>query len=362
MAQSSQYGNYRGRRPLGKLLLAIILIMVIVAAGIFIFLQRYMVYDEDGNLKLELPGHDSGQSSAPKPPISSEDITIIIDRKEPEEPQMPELPVELPPEPEVHGALLLTETPLTDWAAVRERLPEGADGVCLTVKDTDGIVYVDSRAAAQLSRRVLSLKNTTEQAVTELTEAEELHTVARIACLLDPKVPILDVRALGLRQRTGYLFYDDAGASWLDPTKSAVRSYLTGLASDCAEMGFDEILLTHVSYPASGELDKINYGETPKEENLAAFVQAVRDALADRDVKLSLELPADVIRTGGSEVTGQSLQLLAPLVDRIYAETTAEEAAELAELVKAAAPDTGFVAVVADAEGIATDYLLKKES
>ena len=360
MAQIGQYGNYRGRRPLGKLLLAIVLIMVIAAAGIFIFLQRYMVYDENGNLRLELPGHDSSQSSALKPPISSEDITIIIDRKEPEGPKMPELPVELPPEPEGSGALLLEETPLTDWAAVREKLPEGISGVCLTVKDADGIVYVDSQAAVRLSRRVLSLKPATEQAIADMTEEEGLHTIARINCLLDPKVPILDVRALGVRQKTGYLFYDDTGASWLDPTKEAVRSYLTGLASNCAEMGFDEILLTYVSYPASGELDKINYGETPKEENLAAFVQAVRDALPGQ--KLSLELPVDVILTGGSEVTGQSLKLLAPLVDCIYAETTAADAAELAELVKAAAPGTRFVAIVTDAEGIATDYLQLAQS
>ncbi len=362
MAQGSQYGNYRGRKPVGKLLLAIVLILVIAAAGLFIFLQRYMVYDEDGALRLELPGRDGGQTSAPKPSVSSEDITIIIDRKEPETPQMPELPVELPPEPEVNGVFLLTDMPLTDWTAVRERLPEDASGVCLTVKDADGIVYVDSQAAARLSRRVLSVKSTTERAVADLTEAEGLHTIARITCLLDPKVPILDVRALGVRQRTGYLFYDDTGASWLDPTKASVRDYLTSLARECAEMGFDEILLTHVSYPTSGELDKINYGENPREENLADFVQAVRDALAGQNVKLSLELPAEVILTGGSEVTGQSLRLLAPLVDCIYAETTAAEAAELAELVKAAAPGTRFVAIVADAEAIAMDYLLTERS
>jgi len=362
LAQGSQYGSYRGRKPVGKVLLAIILILVIAVSGLFMFLQRYMVYDENGNLKLELPGRDGDQISPPKPPVSSEDITIIIDRKEPEEPQMPELPVEPPPAPEVRGVLLLADTPLTDWAAVCEELPEDISGVCLTVKDADGIVYVDSQAAARLSRRIMSLKSTTERAVADLTETESLHTIARITCLLDPKVPILDVRALGVRQRTGYLFYDDTGASWLDPTKDSVRMYLTGLARECAEMGFDEILLSHVSYPISGELDKINYGENPKEENLADFVQAVRDALTGQNVRLSLELPAEVILTGGNEAAGQSLKVLAPLVDRIYTETTAADAAMLAELVKIAAPETDFAAIVADAEGIATDYLLTGQS
>ena len=324
-------------------------------------LQRYMVYDEDGNLRLELPEW-GGNPSSGKPPVSSEDLNIIIDRKEPEEPDVPTMP-EVPVEPEPvkgSGALWLADTPLEDWTAVLERLPEDVTGVCLTVKDAEGLVYVDSASAARLSRRVLSLKKTTEQAVADLTEADGVESIARIVCLLDPKVPILDVRALGLRQRTGYLFYDDAGASWLDPTKSAVQNYLTGLARDCADMGFDEILLAGVSYPTGGELEKINYGEQPRGENLAQFVKAVRAALEGTGVRLSLELPAEVIRTGISDVTGQELRLLAPLVDRIYAETTAEEAAELADLVKVAAPNAEFTAIVTNDVGISVDYLVKE--
>ena len=324
-------------------------------------LQKYMVYDEDGNLRLMLPGRDAAASS--KPPVSSEDLTIIIDSKEPTAPEqsgMPEVPLE-PEVMKVSGGLWLSDTPLTDWSAAAQRLAEETETVCLTVKDENGVVYVDSAAAVKMSRRILSLKGTTEQAVADLTGEEELKAVARIACLLDPKVPILDVRALGLRQRSGYLYYDDTGASWLDPTKETVRNYLTGLVRDCGEMGFDEILLTHLSYPDGGDLSTINYGEKPREENLADFLQAMRTALEGQNVRLALEFPAAVIRQGQDAVTGQDLQLLAPLVDCIYAETTAEEAAELAELVKAAAPDTGFVAIVTDAEGIATDYLLKEQ-
>ena len=337
------------------MLLAVLLILIIVAAVGFMLLQRYMVYDEDGNLRLELPDW-GGKPSSGQPPVSSEDLNIIIDRKEPEVPDIPTMPEVI----KGRSALWLSDTPLEDWDVALERLPEGTSGVCLTVKDTEGLVYVDSVAAARLSRRVLSLKKTTGQAVGDLTDAEGVDAIARIVCLLDPRVPILDVRALGLRQKTGYLFYDDTGISWLDPTKTSVQNYLAGLARDCADMGFDEILLAHVSYPTGGELEKINYGEQPKGENLAQFVKTVRAALEGTDVRLSLELPAEVIRTGTSDVTGQELRLLAPLVDRIYAETTAEEAVELAELVKAAAPDTDFTAIVADGVDISVDCLVKE--
>lgn len=79
--------------------------------------------------------------------------------------------------------------------------------------------------------------------------------------------------------------------NWLDPSKPAARQYLCGLAKELAEMGFDEILLTDVSYPTEGKLDKIAYGETGKVQNLNTFLDEMRAALAAYDVKLSIELP-----------------------------------------------------------------------
>lgn len=342
------------------MLLTLLLLLVIIGAVIFLALQRYMVYDADGNLRLDLPGWGESGAASNENPVSSEDVNIIIDKKDPEPPAGGEGAAPDEPETVVRGALQLQDVPLTDWPAALERM-QGADvgAVCLTVKDDQGVVYVDSAAAAAISRRLVAAKEATRKAVADLTADEAVHSaVARISCLQDSRAPILDVRALGLRQRSGYLFYDDAGASWLNPAGEAVLRYLSGLARDCAELGFDEILLTNVAYPVSGNVEQIRYGENSRGENLVALVQTVRAALEGYPVKLSLELPAEVILNGEDEISGQNLSRLAPLVDCIYARTTAAEAAQLAELVKAAAPDTGFVAEVTDAEGIATDWLL----
>ena len=58
---------------------------------------------------------------------------------------------------------------------------------------------------------------------------------------------------------------------------------------------------------------------------------------------LSLELPAETIRTGYDGNAGQELKRLAPLVDRIYAETTEGEAPALEAAVKAVSGTCGFV-------------------
>lgn len=334
------------------------LILVILAAAGFMVLQRYMVYDENGELRLEFPGLGTGSASSSAAQVPDEDLHIIIDRKEPEV-VMPEAPVDAS-EPITWG-VLAADLPLTDWQALRDRLEPETAAVCLTVKDAEGFVRVNSAATAALSRSSVSVKKTTREAISQMAEDDSVSSIARIVCLRDPRMPIVSVRGLGLRQKAGYLYYDGAGVSWLDPAKPAVQEYLTGLARECADMGFDEILLAEVGYPTDGDLSLLSFSETEKRENLAAFIQAVRTALTGCEVKLSLELPAQVILTGGDAVSGQVLAELAPLVDIIYARTTAAEAPQLAEKVTAAAPDTAFVAVVTDAEGITVDYLLAEE-
>ena len=319
----------------------------------FLLLQDHIIYDEYGRLTLdflpEKPAPDGGSSENP-PTIPPEDLNIIIERPDPEE--------------ERFSAAETADTPLTDWQAHAETLAidgELPDAVCVTVKDEEGYVYVDSVTAAALGRRSVVVKDTTEQAIADMTAEEGLTSVARISCFRDPRAAIIDVRGLGLRQRSGYLFYDESGASWLDPAKEAVRKYLTGLAGECARMGFSELLLTNMCYPSNGQLETINYGDAPKQENLAAFLKEMRAAVAEEDVRLSVEVLAEVILNGSDEATGLVLADLAELADGIYVRTTAEEAPRLAELVEAANPEIRFVAEVTDAEGVATDYLLLSE-
>ena len=49
------YNNYRGRTPLWKKIAAVLLVLVILAALGVIALQNYLVYDESGQVHLELP-------------------------------------------------------------------------------------------------------------------------------------------------------------------------------------------------------------------------------------------------------------------------------------------------------------------
>lgn len=327
-----QYNSYRGRSPLWKKIAAAVLILVILAAGLFIFLQDRLVYDDSGNAKLPVPG---AASSAP----------AVVDPGE--------LSITVEEAPAQEETLLLREVSALPLTAAAE-LPE--EGVVLTVKDSMGRVYWPSAAAGELGLGLVRTAEDTAAALAELTESGR-YTVARLACLQDPPVARSRVEDMGLKNTGGYIFYDGNNMSWLDPAKPAVRQYLCALAAELEQLGFDEILLADLTYPTKGKLDKIDYGEALKSAALAELVQALRQAVG-AEMKISLELPAETILAGSDPAGGPVLADLAPLADRIWAVTTAAQAPELAAAVSAVSETTAFLPEVADAAGFAGSHLL----
>mgnify|MGYP004714541415 CR=1 FL=1 len=70
MGGTKGYRSYRGRTSKGKIALAVLLVLIILAAVGFLWLQEYIVYDRDGSFHLELPWKTEtaprGRGSAPR--------------------------------------------------------------------------------------------------------------------------------------------------------------------------------------------------------------------------------------------------------------------------------------------------------
>lgn len=49
------YNSYRGRMSGGKIVLIVVLALVLAGAVAYLVLQNYVVYDESGNAKIEVP-------------------------------------------------------------------------------------------------------------------------------------------------------------------------------------------------------------------------------------------------------------------------------------------------------------------
>lgn len=326
MTRSRGYHSYRGRTPKWKVVLAIVLVLVILGAVGFMVLQEHIVYDGTGTPHLRLPQQETEDTGTP--PEEEEPVEVVI--QEPEGPQ------------EIHAFSLPAQalTQQTVEAALAEPQAE-CNAVAVTLKDSAGLVYFD--AAGAVSGTVRTEADTTA-ALEALTRQEDLYTVARISCFHDPKAANAEVESMGLKNTGGYIFYDGNNSQWLDPAKPEARQYLTGIIREAAALGFDEILLTDVSYPTEGKLDKIAYGEVDRQAQLGAFLAEVRLALEDYDVTLSVELPETAVLNGAEETSGASLAQFAPHVDRLYAVTTSDRTTALSALAAAAEGTPDFVA------------------
>lgn len=326
------YSSYRGRGRKGKLFLAILLILIILASVGFIIAREHMSYDADGNLYFELPWGKKEQTPEEVP--DTPDVVI----REPEQTA-----------PAAVRGTLLAAKPLTEEAlADAETEFSGKTMAAVMLKDGTGTVYFDSGTAVP---GAVSAESGTGAALAALTGRTDLSAAARISCFHDPKAANADVEGMGLKNTGGYIFYDGNNSQWLDPGRAKARNYLLDIIREAAAQGFDEIILTDVSYPTEGKLNKIDFSQAELTQNTAeegrcylleAFLREVRQALPE-DVTLSLELPAETIRTGYDGNAGQDLKALAPLVDRIYAETTEGEAPALEAAVKAVSGTCGFV-------------------
>ena len=308
------YRNYRGRSPKWKILLAVVLVLVIAVSATVLGLQRFVVYDETGMPHFLLPqSSESTQAEHENTPPAD----LVIQEEE---------------EPPAAEATVIRLTPgVVDTAEEADAALAAIGGECtgaaITVKDESGKVFFPSQKSPWAVNT-----DAVREAVSAVLDGTE-YTAARIVCFADPKAANSDVEGLGLKNTGGYIFYDGNNRQWLDPAKADARAYLCGLAAECAQLGFDEIILSHVGYPTEGKLDKIAYGETPTDENLDLFLREMAETLEPLGVTLTVEMTAEGI-LGGTEAGGLTLKTAAKHAGRICAMAEGGEVAVLAREVE----------------------------
>ena len=339
---SKGYQNYRGRRLTRDKLLIALLVLILLGACLFLAAQRFIVYNDDGSMRLELPFLQLDlpmllpeQEETDPPPEEEPPQTVDLVIEPPVEPAEPEAEPE--PEPPAFGERRLVELEAlpADAPALAETLSAaGANGFLCRVRDNTGRIFFSTPTGQE--KAVSAGEAETEQ-LRVLCAAEGV-AAARFNCFHDSYYAFVHMPEAAICQKNGYVWYDSHSYHWLDPSKELARSYVIGLAMECAQLGFDEILLEEFAYPAEGKLQKIDYsGNTMgKTEALTLLLQQLRDALEPYGTRLSLLVTEELLQTGADEESGQSLAAMLPLVDAVYV-ATADPAAAQARLAAFAA-------------------------
>lgn len=318
------YDTYHGRSAGAKFLTGLIVVLLIVlalAVAAFFFLQRYMVYTDDGQARLELPFFQQRAQETPAPaPTASQDVVIITTAPTPAPEPTPTVEV-LP----VTNALWLLRAHLTEGSWRGELTKAGADAVLFNLKADDGTLGYVSALPEAIRLGSSAADGKLNTALTGLSETG-VYTIARVSCFKDNTAPKMD-NTLAIRTNSNYNWRDASDLRWMNVSSPAARQYVVDVIRELAAMGFDEILLENSGYPTAGILEYIKVGEAYDPDNLSApveeFYQAVTEALSGTGVRLSISTSAQVM-TGEGDVSGQTAELLGKYADRIYVPAPAE--------------------------------------
>lgn len=315
-------GGYRGRRTATDILklIAIILgVLVVLAVAGMLYLQKYMVYTDEG-VKLELPPFlqvlrgerpsekPGGSASLPDP--GSVSVVVQPDGST-SEPQQPERTASF--------ALALPVSDVVGGTAAAKLEEAGADELILEVKSQDGkLAWLSGQAAAERSRVNGSQEAT--DAIRQWNQGD-VYTIARVCCFRDDSAPYYN-NAMALRQGNGN-WRDELGLRWLSPANDRSQAYIAGLCGELAGLGFDEIVLEHFAFPTQGKVDRINRGESYDPAQLTAemedLLSQIQRAVEPYGTKISLRVGRDTL-TGAETLSGVTPQLLEQYAARIWVE------------------------------------------
>lgn len=306
-------------------LVTVVVVLLVVAVILFYGLQKYAVYSKDG-VKLAIPGLT--ELSAPVPaeeeptPSGPRPINIV--------------PADIVVDPADYSGVSLRDgeglealhgrfyTQKQMRTGVLSQLGAATDAVgtlVLEMVDADGALFWASSSQTAQAYAVNGQADLAE--LLKPLKEKGYVLAAAVSCtrqtLLAKRCP-----ALALRNAAGDPYTDERGA-WLDPYSLQARDYLLSLIEELRDAGFDEIVLTGLSFPAN---DKAVYyaqqrlgASTPRAAVSALAVWLGRSV--PEGVTLSVWLEPDAVRGTGDEEreSAQDASLYCRVFDRLYMNT-----------------------------------------
>ncbi|MGN1074485.1 MAG: putative glycoside hydrolase [Eubacteriales bacterium] len=294
--------NRPGKKSAGRIAGYIIggLLIVLLAAG-WIAIQDAIVFTADGmRFVPELffgESQDRGGTQAVTLPPATTAVTLSAELSDFAPASDAELSVEdtaLPPPDGTENACgrLLSAQALaaSDFASTARLL--AASGETVAVIDLRGPAgQLGYQSSSSLAARARANASATQDfylraAVTALRE-QGITVIARIGTLADAQLADAD-ESLRLLGADGKAVENADGVPLLDPSQSAVRSYLGTIVTEAASIGFDGILLDGCWLPEGAE---------DASEALEELVRSLRGLLGSRTLGLMLVPDAGGVQT-----------------------------------------------------------------
>ena len=253
--------TYRTRRRLQRAgLIAAIVLLAAVLVGFcwVIWLERYVVYTDDGATLNFNVSDAPGIGQLAKPPSAGETVPIYVN----EGLDAIDMNRELQ---QISGYYIDVETLQSDIAGARDTvatLPSGT-AVMVEVKSIWGqFNYSSGVSNATISNRVDTEQ--VDKLITDIT-SRNLYAVAVVPAFRDRYFFLISNSntSCGLAIKgKGYLWQDDDNCYWFDPTDNNTINWLQEIVRELKALGFDEVVFSEFRIP---QTDRIVFSEDRNE-------------------------------------------------------------------------------------------------
>ena len=241
---------YRTRRTINRIgivSLAILMALVIFWFCWVVYMERYVVYTQDGAVLDTSFNSNDIVGEVAMPPVSNQNVSIYFN----EGADSIELGNALT---QLDGYYVDQNALNTDIAGVwedLEKLPAGTP-VMIDLKGGYGSFFYSSKLSDAIHSQSVSVASVDEMIT--MMQQRGFYTIARISAFRDYNYGLNHVpNGLYMTNRKG-LWADSGGCYWLNPTDSSVLNWVASVVLEVKALGFNEVVLTDFCCPATDKI------------------------------------------------------------------------------------------------------------
>ena len=276
--------SYRNKRLLKRTLLTVLLVLLAIAALVvcrFIYVGRFVTYDNAG-AHLDYEQHLSAVRAPEAAKTETEEdfsFDTVLDAASSEDSASSQAA-------KLTGYYITTTMMANDMDAVRAALSQMDDynAIMIDVKSVYGSFYYSTAISGAAKATVMDIKQV-DSLISELAQQKGVTLIARVPAFSDPEYS-LKHQSQALPLYNGALWTDENNCYWMNPYSNDVQGYLTSIALELANLGFDEVLFDDFYFPDS---ERISWtGSVTKQEAILDAADNLSANLLNQSIRLDL--------------------------------------------------------------------------
>lgn len=229
----------------------------------------------------------------------------------------------------------------------------GYNSVVVELKDETGNIYFATKNEMAANVGAVSASQIDISSLISKIKEAGLTPVAEIHAFKDRIATKNADAKIKYQGKEGWSWFDSAsGKPWLNPYSDAAQGYVTALACELVDLGFENVMVSSIMFPKVSSFKYADFGAKEQtvshSEILAQYTQTLKTALNDKNAALFLCYYASEIQKENNVVYGGTDPSIAFAAD-VFVPTlslSADNGVELAKFIndaKALKPQNNFV-------------------